>query len=109
MASIIIGAPSYDLFTQAGINANANTVGDEYEMGGYTIVAFEVLANTGTHGTHIVTMQCSLDGTTWMDTAETVTGLGMKEIAFTGAYKIRFKVTTVEGAASAIDISGILK
>ena len=92
-------------FSQTGINANALTNSNSFNIGMATNVVLQVLANSGTHTTHILQIQCALDGTNWEDiVGATITGLGIVSIADVAAEFIRARVSTVEGAASIVDI-----
>lgn len=64
----------------------------------------EVRAASGTHATHVVTVQCSSDDSNWEDMATTITGTGTATVTDVGARYVRAKVTTAEGAASTCDI-----
>ncbi len=89
---------------QAGLDANAATTSTSLDIQDDAKVAFSVVAATGTHATHVVTLQCSLDDSAWQDTSSTVTGVGVVDnISITTRY-VRLKVTTNEGGTSTIDI-----
>ncbi len=92
--------------TQLGIDANANTVTQSLDMSRARDVSFQVIANTGTHATHVVTLQVSMDDTNWFTTSLSVTGTGVTSSSFFNVAKFaRLKVTTVEGAASTVDLT----
>lgn len=90
---------------ETGLDADStSTVSASLNVAENSYVAWTVVANTGTHGTHVITLQCSLDDTNWASTASTLTGLGtVDNIQITAKY-VRLKVTTRESAASTVDI-----
>jgi len=67
-------------------------------------VSFQVIANTGGNTTHIITLQCSLNNSTWQNTSSTITSVGIKDNIQVTARFIRLKVTTAEGSASTVDV-----
>lgn len=90
---------------QTNIDANALSVSSWLDIRENTLVSFQVRGNTGSHGSHIVTLQQSFDKTgDALSTSSTVTGLGIKDNIQISTGFVRLKVTTVEGAASTIDI-----
>lgn len=90
---------------QTGLNANATTLSNSLDIGNAALVIFQVLANSGSHSTHVLTLQCSVDDTNWNDVSgATLTGVGVNgEITVASQY-VRLKVTTNEGGASTVDI-----
>ena len=64
------------------------------------IVTTSVISLTGTHATHVITLQTSPDDTVWFD-RNTIAGSDTCNDCDINAMRyIRAKVTTVEGAAS---------
>ena len=90
---------------ETGLNTNNNgAVTASLDIHDNASIAFEIQAASGTHGTHVIMLQCSLDDSSWLNTSTTITGVGVKNnIAITTQY-VRLKVTTVEGGASTVDI-----
>ncbi len=91
--------------TAAGVDANAASVTASLDIGGAKLVMFQALAATGTHATHIITLQCSPDDSNFYDVSgATLTGVGAKDGIEVGAQFVRLKVTTVEGGVSTVDV-----
>lgn len=67
-------------------------------------VSMQVIANSGGNTTHVVTLQCSLDSSTWKNTASSITGVGLVDNVQVTARYIRAKITTQEGSPSTIDV-----
>ena len=89
---------------QTGLDANATTTSTTLDVQDNANVAFSIVGASGTHATHVVTLQCSLDDSAWQDTSSTVTGVGVVDnVSITTRY-VRLKVTTDEGGTSTIDI-----
>ena len=92
--------------TQLNIDANANTVTQSIDMSSAKDISFQVIANTGTHATHVVKLQVSMDDSNWFTTSLSVTGTGITSSSFFNIARFaRLKVTTVEGAASTVDLT----
>lgn len=91
--------------TTLALDANAASTTVALEIKENNFVSWTVLADTGAHTTHILTLQCSLDGTNWGNTSSTITGTGSIEdnVQVTSKF-VRVKVTTLEGGASTVDI-----
>lgn len=89
----------------AALDANStSSVGGKVYTGGASSVTLQVVAVSGTHGTHVIKLQGSVDGTTFVDTSTTLTGAG-SAILTSPAYPYhRAKVTTAEGATSTVDV-----
>ena len=88
----------------AGFNTNdSGAVSDSLYINGNKTIGIYVIAATGAHSNHIITIQISPNDSDWFDSADTVTGLGYKEVDTIAQY-IRVKVTTVESATSTCDI-----
>lgn len=88
-----------------GLDANDTaTVSDALDISENNFVAYSVQTASGTHASHIVTLQCSLDGTTWHDSTSTLTRTGFVDNVRTTTRFVRLKISTAEGEASTIDI-----
>lgn len=90
---------------ETGINANAATTTTTLHIDDNTYVAFEVRAASGTHATHIITLQQSFDDSNWTNTGSTVTGTGLVDNIQITSHFVRLKVTTTEGGASTVDVT----
>ena len=70
-------------------------------------IAWSVLEQTGSHTTHVLTLQRSTDNVNWGDTNSTITA-GTAYTVNVGSSSpvryIRIKCTTAEGGASTVDI-----
>lgn len=66
-------------------------------------VGVQVTGATGTHSTHVVELQVSVDDTNYYAISTEVTGEGVAEVE-TAATKVRAKVKTAEGTAATADI-----
>ena len=66
----------------------------------------QVIANTGTHATHIIDLQCSSNNSNWHNiNSGDVTGVGITDPPVTvGTRYVRARVSTAEGGASTVDI-----
>lgn len=101
---------SADTHPETAVNANSTaSVTTALKMKSASLAAFYVLAASGAHSNHIITLQVSPDGTNWQDTTHTVTGVGNLHDIGCAAHSIRCKVTTAEGGASTVDITVIVK
>lgn len=89
---------------QTGLDANATTTSTSLDVKDNENVAYSVVAATGTHATHVITLQCSLDDSAWQDTPSTITGVGVVDNVSVTTRYVRLKVTTNEGSASTVDI-----
>lgn len=89
----------------AGADANStSTVTTALTCSKASRVGVQVVGATGTHGTHVVTLQGSVDGANFASLGVTVTGEGIAEVA-AAVSSVRAKVTTAEGATSTVDIT----
>jgi hypothetical protein len=89
----------------AAVDANVlNTVTASIALDDARNVALYTVAASGTHATHVTTLQISPNGTDWFDTAHTVPGLGFFHDTVCVGTEVRAKITTAEGAVSTIDI-----
>ena len=102
-------ASTNDFVTDSGVDADANTTTTPLTLYDATIVGLYIKAVSGTHGTHVVTLQISPNGTDWFDTSHTITGIGELHGISCIAVELRAKVTTVEGATSTVDITVVVK
>ena len=101
--------PTGDSFAESielNVDANANTVTPSLDMSNARDVIFQVIGNAGLHTTHVVKLQVSLDDVNWRTTVLSVTGEGISDGSSLNIAKFaRLKVTTVEGAASTVDLT----
>lgn len=100
------------MVTDKNINANSTSTTSPVEMESAKSVGFYVVAKTGQHSRHIVTLQKSGDGVNWEDTPHIIFGEGsITDITTLIAKQVRAKVTRTEGtdAVSTIDITIIVK
>jgi len=96
---------NFSTVTKAGIDTNDNTaVTDALDVRGGNNLAFQVIAKTGTHSTHVITLQVSADKITWINSTHTLTGVGIKDNLTTALCWARLKVTTAESATSTCDV-----
>lgn len=98
------GGSSYDQSSDLAIDANASTITSAIEIGDTSMIGVYVQSASGTHGTHVLTIQLSPDGNNWFDSTHTITGLGNLHEITCVALNARCKITTVEGATSTIDV-----
>jgi len=90
---------------QTNVDANANTTTSSMDIRNASFLRFQVAAKTGTHTTHVIALEVSMDGTIWNTTEVNVTGTGMSNTSSRNVARyVRFKVSTVEGAASTVDL-----
>lgn len=86
---------------------NIDTVTNSLDIRGNQYISFDIKASgdSQSNSNHIITLQCSLDGSTWYNTNTTITGTGLvSNIQMTCQY-VRLKITTIEGSDSTIDIN----
>ena len=72
------------------------------DVKGNGFVSLHIKAATGAHATHVVTLQCGPDDSTWTDTASTITGEGMVDNVQITTRFVRLKVTTADGETSTV-------
>ena len=72
-------------------------------------VSLFVKAASGTHSTHVITIQMSPNGTDWYDTSSTLTGAGKITNVLCIAAYVRAKVTTSEPGTSTVDVIMVVK
>lgn len=95
--------------TDSALDANASSTTTPLKTNGGRYISLFVLDDTGTHATHVITIQISGDGVNWEDTANTVTGTGSKVNVLCIAGFVRAKVTTLEGGASTVDVTLVVR
>ena len=93
------------------IDANATSTTTPITMGAAKKAAFYVTGVSGTHVTHKATLQVSPDesGSNWFDTEHVITGTGNIHNIDCAAERLQVEITTVEGGASIVDITIIIK
>ncbi len=69
------------------------------------LLTFNVRGLTGTHATHVITLQRSFDNANFENTSAKVTGTGTKTPVNIAVSHVRLKVTTAEGSASTVTIT----
>ena len=74
------------------------------DVSGQTTVGFQVVLASGTVSACVLTLQASMDNTNWVDTAATVTGVGMSASIPISARYIKVYVTSGEGVTSSANI-----
>ncbi len=90
---------------EASLDANStSSVTGKVDTVGVASVTLQVVSVSGTHGTHVIKLQGSVDGVTFVDTSSTVTGPGAVTLSGPVYPYHRAKVTTAEGAASVVDV-----
>ena len=91
---------------KVGLDSNdTGAVTGSLDMKENGFVSWTVQATSGAHTTHVITLQHSLDNAAWLDTSSEITGAGTAEDNVqTTARFVRAKVSTVEGAASKVDV-----
>lgn len=107
----ISGTPNtVDTQVDTGVDTNVlNTTTTPLRMDGAKNASLYVVANTGAHANHVLTLQVSHDNSNWYDTTHTVTGVNNEHDIYCIAGWVRAKVTTAEGGASTSDVSIIIK
>ena len=95
--------------TATSVDMNAAGSGTSLKAKGATIASLLVRGVSGAHVNHITTIQVSRNGTDWVNTNHTITGVGVLDAVLCLGNHYRHRVTTVEGAASTADISLILR
>lgn len=88
----------------SGVDVDATTTTASLDISDNANVAYSVVAATGTHATHVITLQCSLDDSNWNDTSSTITGVGVVDNVAVTTKFVRLKVTTNEGSAATVNI-----
>jgi len=95
--------------TDASVDTNTSATTTAFKTNGGQYASLLIKPISGTHGTHVVTILVSENGTDWHSTTHTKTGTGVLEgVLVIGKY-ITAKVSTVEGAASVCDIALIIR
>jgi len=82
-----------------------NALNDEtpgYAIHDCTTVSVYVKGETGTHSTHVITLEIFTEPNSWIPTSHTITGVGSLPTGSLNLLgrRIKAKVTTVEGSAS---------
>lgn len=94
----------YSERTATAVNTNVlDTVTQSLYINGNRGIGLHIYADSGTHASHVVTVQVSANDTDWTDTTLSIMGVGSVEGETTAQY-IRAKVTTAEGANSTVNI-----
>ena len=88
--------------TLDGNSTTTDAAGGKIYAAGAKAVRLQVAAVSGAHTTHVCKLQTSLDGTTFADTATTITGVGQAVITAPDSKWYRAKITTAEGGASSV-------
>jgi hypothetical protein len=95
------------LIANSSINMNSTSSASKpVELSTNKSIGVHIVSVSGTHVTHVVTLQLSPNNINWVDTTTTATGSDkyMSKNDCFGKYA-RVKVSTAEGAASVCDIS----
>lgn len=71
---------------------------------GASLVTMQVVSVSGAHSNHVIKLQGSVDGVTFVDTATTLTGPGSATLTSLAHPFYRAKVTTGEGGASVVEV-----
>lgn len=96
---------NFSELVETGLDANStSTVTDSLDIKENKKVALSVNGDTGTHNTHIVSLQCSVDDTVWTTMSDSITGESVKNNVEVITRYVRAKVTTAEGGVSTVDI-----
>ncbi|MGR3219266.1 MAG: hypothetical protein ACUZ8H_05530 [Candidatus Anammoxibacter sp.] len=95
--------------TDTSVNCNTNANGTALKSSGAKYASLLIKEISGAHGTHVVTIQVSENGTDWQDTSHTLTGTGILEGVIVIGKFVRSRVTTAQGGASVCDIALILR
>lgn len=95
---------SANKLVSVGLDANSASATNELDLGDAKYIGMYVIADTGTHATHVITLQVSPDDTNWYNTTHTVTGVGFTHEDMCIGHSVRAKVTTLEGAPSTVDV-----
>lgn len=110
MAVVSGGGHVEIVLRDASLNGNSlNDTTPSIEMGEDMYVSVYVKSASGSHSTHVLTLQTSPDGTDWYDTSSTITGTGVLGNILCVTGEVRIKVTTIEGVASLIDVIMLVK
>ena len=89
------------------LNANSlNSVTPRLDIKEKTGLAWSVLEKTGSHSTHVLTIQRSTDNINWDNTSSKITAGTPYQIktATVNVRYVRVKVTTAEGSASTVEV-----
>ena len=86
------------------VDANASSVTAAFNKEGFNNITMFILPVSGTHATHVITLQDSNDGINWIDTVYTVTGDNNLKGKLSTKKYIRAKVTTLEGSTCTVTV-----
>lgn len=88
-----------------GVDANStSSVTDSLDVSKARRVGVQVVGVTGTHSTHVIQLQGSVDDTNWAALSVEVTGEGIAEADSALPY-IRAKVKTAEGGTATANVT----
>ena len=93
--------------TASGVNTNNDSshFGPSIDLGDASLVIMDINGETGTHNTHEVGLQCSLDDSTWKTVpSSTVTGAGDTGSLPIATRFLRYRVLTAEGGVSTSEV-----
>lgn len=79
---------------------NLGAVTDSVEIGSLSVVGLYVSGVSGSHTSHVITLEISPDDVEWFDTEHKVLGVGNVHDAKCACFYARAKVTAAEGSAS---------
>lgn len=95
----------FDEVITLGMNTNSSgALTSSLDVREATLIALLVVGKTGTHASHIITLQSSPNDTDWFDMTDTLTGDGVLHDVSCACKFIRAKVTTPEGGTSTCDV-----
>lgn len=101
-------ATRFSELKKTAVNANnTDSVTEKLYVGENLYVSWCVMPMTGDHGTHVFTLQESLDGTNWINSSSTLNGDGglrVENNILNITKYVRVKCTTAEETASTVDI-----
>lgn len=86
-----------------------NTTTSAIDISRYRHLIFVITQATGTISGSIVTLQVSVDGSTWFDSTVSVSGSGISSTMAVASKYVRFKVTTISTLPSTATILVQLK
>lgn len=95
--------------TDANVDCNTNANGTALKSNGARYASLLVKAISGSHGTQVITIQVSENGTDWQSTSHSLTGDGILEAVLVVGKFVRTRVTTVQGGAAVCDVALILR
>ena len=95
--------------TSTSVDMDTTGNGTSLKAKGATVASLIVRGVSGAHANHITTIQVSRNGTDWVNTNHTITGVGVLDAVLCLGNQYRHRVTTPEGAASVADITLIIR